>query len=110
MNVTRVNHGSHSVVTVTGRLDTDTAPDFEQTCARWIDEGSPRLLFDFSTLFYVSSAGLRGLFAVAKKASAAGGAVAGYGATGAVKDVFHFASFEEVVPMGEDAASALALI
>ena len=110
MNVTRINHGSHSVVTLTGRLDTETAAAFEETCARWIDEGSARLLFDFSTLYYVSSAGLRALFAVAKKASGAGGAVAAFGATGAVRDVFHFASFEEVVPMAADAASALALL
>ena len=110
MNVTRVNHGSHSVVTLTGRLDTETAPAFEETCGRWIDEGSARLLLDFSTLFYVSSAGLRALFSVAKKATGAGGGVAGYGATGSVKEVFHFSSFEEIVPLGEDAASALALL
>jgi anti-anti-sigma factor len=110
MNVTRVNHGSHSVVTLTGRLDTETAPAFEETCCRWIDEGSARLLIDFSTLFYVSSAGLRALFAVAKKATGAGGGVAGYGATGAVQEVFHFASFAEIVPLAEDASSALALL
>jgi anti-anti-sigma factor len=110
MNVTRVNHGSHSVVTLTGRLDTETAPAFEESCCRWVDEGSSRLLLDFSTLFYVSSAGLRSLFSVAKRATAGGGGVAGYGATGAVQEVFHFASFTEIVPLAEDAASALALI
>jgi anti-sigma B factor antagonist len=110
MNVTRVNHGSHSVVTVTGRLDTETAGAFEETCGRWIDEGSSRLVFDFSTLFYVSSAGLRALFTVAKKASKEGGAVAAFGASGSVQDVFHFASFEEIVPMAADAAAALGLI
>ena len=110
MNVTRINHGSHSVVTLTGRLDTETAPAFEETCGRWIEEGSVRLLLDFSTLFYVSSAGLRALFTVAKKATGAGGGVAGYGATGAVQEVFHFASFSEIVPLAADAAGALALI
>jgi anti-anti-sigma factor len=106
MNVTRVHHGTHSVVTVTGRLDTETGAAFEESCGRWIDEGATRLLFDFTTLFYVSSAGLRALFAIAKKATDAGGAVAGFGATGAVKDVFHFSSFEEIIPMSEDAAGA----
>jgi anti-anti-sigma factor len=110
MNVTRVNHGTHSVVTLTGRLDSDTAPDFEETCGRWIEEGSVRLLLDFSTLFYVSSAGLRALFTVTKKATGAGGGVAGYGATGAVQEVFHFASFGEIVPLAADAPGALALI
>jgi len=40
----------------------------------------------------------------------AGGGVAGYGATGAVQEVFHFASFAEIVPLAEDASSALALL
>ena len=110
MNVTRANHLNHSVVTLTGRLDTDSAPAFEESCGRWIEEGATRILFDFSTLFYVSSAGLRALFAVTKKATGAGGAVAGYGASGAVQEVFHFASFEEIVPLAADVEGALALI
>jgi len=56
-----------TVLAVTGRVDTSTAGDLEETISRTIDGGHRRLLLDFSGVTYISSGGLRVLLATAKK-------------------------------------------
>ncbi len=51
--------------TLTGRLDTVTAPEFEVDLKRSLD-GVSRLILDFSGLEYLSSSGLRVLLAAQK--------------------------------------------
>ena len=51
--------------TLTGRLDTTTAPEFEAELKRSLD-GVDRLALDFSGLEYLSSSGLRVLLAAQK--------------------------------------------
>ena len=65
MTITKDNNGNELKVTVTGRLDTTTAPELEEELRASID-GVENLVLDFEGLEYISSAGLRVLLAMQK--------------------------------------------
>lgn len=52
-------------LTITGRLDTSTAPKLEETLKKSYD-GVTELVFDLANLEYISSAGLRVLLSAQK--------------------------------------------
>lgn len=58
MNVTMNRNGKELTVGIEGRLDTVTAPEFEQKLEPQL-EGVEKLILDLSELKYISSAGLR---------------------------------------------------
>lgn len=59
-------------VALSGALNTDTAPDFEQQLQQVIDGGYQLTVLDMKDLDYISSAGLRVIFKAAKQAGGAG--------------------------------------
>ena len=65
MKVTLDKNGSTLKVSVSGRLDTTTAPELEKTLGSQL-EGIESLTLDFGELAYISSAGLRVLLALQK--------------------------------------------
>lgn len=62
MNISKSTENHNIVLSLTGRLDTTTAPDFQKTLLAEIQPGK-NIILDFSGLAYVSSAGLRSLLA-----------------------------------------------
>ena len=58
-------NGTELTVTITGRLDTTTAPQLEAEFKQSIT-GVEKLVLDFASLEYLSSAGLRVLLAAQK--------------------------------------------
>ena len=65
MNIVKTRENDKMVLSLEGRLDTMTAPALEAEVKGSID-GVKELVFDFETLEYVSSAGLRVLLACQK--------------------------------------------
>ena len=65
MTIEKTTNGSELAIAITGRLDTSTAPELETSLKQSID-GVTKLVFDFSNLEYVSSAGLRVLLSAQK--------------------------------------------
>ncbi len=65
MNIHQEKNGTALVISPEGRLDTMTAPAFEETLKTAM-EGVETLTFDFEKLDYISSAGLRVLLAAQK--------------------------------------------
>lgn len=65
MTIEKTTNGSELAIAITGRLDTSTAPELESSLKQSID-GVTKLVFDFSNLEYVSSAGLRVLLSAQK--------------------------------------------
>lgn len=51
---------------LSGRLDSNTAPDFEKQVQDFLDTPHGHLIFDFHDLDYISSAGLRVVLNTAK--------------------------------------------
>ena len=65
MTIEKNLNGTELTVTITGRLDTTTAPQLEAEFKQSIN-GIEKLVLDFASLEYLSSAGLRVLLATQK--------------------------------------------
>ena len=65
MTIEKNLNGTELTVTITGRLDTATAPQLEAEFKQSIG-GVTKLVLDFAALEYLSSAGLRVLLAAQK--------------------------------------------
>lgn len=65
MNVTKAKEGNTLKVALEGRLDTLTSEELSASLAE--EEGFDTILFDMEKLEYLSSSGLRLLFAYRKK-------------------------------------------
>ena len=59
------NEGNELTIALAGRLDTTTSPELEKELATKLD-GVESLIFDFASLDYISSAGLRVILATQK--------------------------------------------
>ncbi|MFZ2311195.1 MAG: STAS domain-containing protein [Methylobacter sp.] len=98
------------VVTISGRLDAVTAPEFEKRIQELIDSGNIYIVVDFEQLDYISSAGLRGLLLMAKLLSAKGGRACLANVNGNVRSVFDMCGFNTVFKMENSVAEALAVL
>ncbi len=93
MQLENQRRGSSLVVRVSGRLDAVSTPAFEAHCQQALAEGERALILDFGALEYISSAGLRGVLAVAKSLGAEGGEVTLANARGLVREVLDISGF-----------------
>ena len=67
MEITTAARGDATVLSLAGRIDTVSAPVLEQAITRSIENGTRKILLDFSGVSYISSGGLRVLLAAAKR-------------------------------------------
>ena len=65
LNITKNTNASELTVSLTGRLDTTTAPELEKELKASLD-GVPTLTIDMAAREYISSAGLRVLLSAQK--------------------------------------------
>ncbi len=65
MEIKKTKNGNELIITVSGRLDTTTAPMLEAELRQSIS-GVEKLVFDFGELEYLSSAGLRVILSAQK--------------------------------------------
>ena len=72
MEIRKEMNGTTLTVALEGRLDTVTAPDLEAVLKEELDKAEA-LVFDFSKLEYISSAGLRVLLSAHKAMASKGG-------------------------------------
>ncbi len=80
-------------IKVEGRLDTNTSPELED---EMVFDGANKLVFDFSGLEYISSAGLRILIAAQKAMLSKGGTMEIVGPNDAVRSVFEITGCTEI--------------
>ncbi len=107
MNLELNKQDNTAVVSVEGRVDTLTAPAFEQKMLEWIDGGENRLVLDLSKMEYISSAGLRAFLVTAKRAKANGGGLACCCLQDMVRRVFEVSGVSSVIPVYPSADEAL---
>lgn len=108
MNIQTNKETNGVVVTVTGRLDAVTAPDYENRLNELIAGAETGFVVDFEQLEYISSAGLRALLATAKRLKTKGGQIRFANVKGAVKEVFDISGFGSIFQMDDSVAASLA--
>ncbi len=95
MNINLNKDGSTAKIALEGRLDTNTAPELENTIGEL--DGITEIDFDFSDLVYISSAGLRVLLAAQKKMNAADGKMVIRNPNELITEVFEATGFDEIL-------------
>ena len=95
------------VLLVSGRMDAESAPQFEEKCRACIAEGITVLVVDLGELTYVSSMGLRSFVFIAKTLQQRGGALRICGLKGLVKQVFEITGLLGIFPVYESLEAAL---
>lgn len=108
MQISLRDQADVKVVAFEGNLDTNTAPDAESCLNELISEGATKVVVDFGSLDYISSAGLRVLLATAKKMRASGGSLRMCGLNEAVQEVFDISGFSSIFHLHVDEGEALA--
>ena len=100
--------GELIVLALSGQLDSKTAPELEREVGKALGKTGRAVLFDFTDLEFVASAGLRIVIMVGKRLAADGGAIALCGLNPSVREVFEIAGFAKLFPILPDRRAALA--
>ncbi|MDD5630361.1 MAG: STAS domain-containing protein [Elusimicrobia bacterium] len=100
--------GSAVVVSVSGRIDAVTAPEFESRFAEILGQGDTRFIMELSGLEYISSVGLRAMLSAAKRVGQLPGKLAFIGLQGYPREVFQMAGFLSILTVFPSEAEALA--
>ena len=95
MNIEKKINAESATLIVSGRLDTQTAPELENELDSVL-AGIKELTFDFKELEYVSSAGLR-VILKAQKAMNAQGSMKLTGVNDSIMEVFDITGFLDIL-------------
>ena len=107
MNIESRKDGNRIVVSVAGRMDAVSAPEFDRKSDELLAEGLTAFVLDFSGLEYISSAGLRSLLVLGKKLSAKKGKLVIASVKDVVKEVFTISGFGAIFTMADSVEAAL---
>ncbi len=99
-----------TIVSIAGRLDAVTAPEYEKKVSGLINTGNSCIVVDLEQLDYISSAGLRALLITAKLLKAKDGRVRIANIRGPVREVFTMSGFNTIFPMDDSVADSLAAL
>lgn len=95
---------------ITGRLDAESSILAEKQVRDILDEGKTRILFDFSELEYISSAGLRVILMAIKDLRTRDGKVALCSLNEYVQEVFDVSNFASIIPITASTEEGIALL
>ena len=96
------------VLTLTGRLDSSTAPEFGRRLNALVERGETKVAIDFAGLDYISSAGLAALLAATKALRAKRGDIVLAGVNDRIRQVFQMSGFVSLYRMFPNIAAATA--
>ena len=96
LNITKKQEGEALTVGLEGRLDTNTAPDFQSEMLPLLG-GLSRLTLDFEKVDYVSSAGLRVLLILEQELEEQGKTMELCHVNEIIRDVFDVTGFLDIL-------------
>ena len=99
-----------TIIALTGRVDSTTAPALEAHVARVARAAVIRMVVDFSGVEYISSAGLRVMLVLAKRAREQRGALAICSLGDSVRQVFELAGFLPLFVVTPSRSAAVAAV
>ncbi len=108
MEIDVTKEGNTVVISLTGRMDAVSAPQFDRTLDDLLAQGDRRLIINFETLEYISSAGLQSILALAKRLETVDGSVVLCNLSGPVKEVFDISGFSCIFNIFENLEDAKA--
>lgn len=110
MHITVEEAGGVCLLIPQGRLDSVSAPEFDQVIDQNLAQEQRAFLVDFTQLEYISSAGLRSLLMLAKKLKPMQGKLALCGLSALIEEVFEVSGFKQLFSICADRSQALELL
>ncbi len=89
--------GDLLILRLSGRLDAVSSPSAERVIFDYINNEKHKIIFDFSGIDYLSSAGLRMLLCVSKKLKSLSGKLVIFGIHPHVMDILKMSGFDHVL-------------
>ncbi|MFW6189959.1 MAG: STAS domain-containing protein [Planctomycetota bacterium] len=93
-------------VSLSGRLDIDTAPELRHVLNRYVEDEVPALILDLSGLDYMDTSGLATVVEAHSRLDGHGGRVVLCGLSGSVLEVFTMNEVAGIFTIVEDAEAA----
>jgi anti-anti-sigma factor len=91
--------GTATVVSVSGRIDTISAPEFQKRIEEALAQAQNSLCLDFGQIEYLSSAGLRSILVLANKAKSSDVDFCCCCLQDMVRRVFDLSGFTKMIPV-----------
>lgn len=110
MDINKEQVGDAYVVSPTGRLDGIYSTAFAKEVGELIAGAHPKILIDFAEIDFVTSAGIRAVLLLMKKAKASGAAFALCGVNDQVREVLDATGLESIIPIYPDRTEGLAAL
>lgn len=107
MEISITKEKNVSIVSVKGRLDAISSPEFSEKMVELMKNGEKAFIIDFGGLDYISSAGLRSILAATKSLKEKNGHLAICALKDVVKEVFEVSGFSAIIPIRDSVDSAL---
>lgn len=98
MEVSEKRQDGVVVLSLKGRLDSNTSWDFEKTLLEMLQGGETRFVLDFSELDYISSAGLRVLLKAVKELKRTDGRLCVCALKEYIREIFSLSGFLSFLP------------
>lgn len=98
------------VVSLSGRIDSTAAVEFEEQMIEIIDQGNNTMVVDFLNIQFISSAGLRVLLLAAKKVKPYGGKLYLCNMSKDVREVFDISGFSSIFDIHDSVSDAVKAI
>ncbi|MCQ2181001.1 MAG: STAS domain-containing protein [Bacteroidales bacterium] len=97
MNVNITKDGAKTLVTLSGRLDTTNADQFQTDITPLMEDSNPDIELDCTDMEYTSSQGLRLFLMLQKSVSSKGGSMVMTNMKPQVKEVFDITGFSNII-------------
>ncbi len=95
------------IITVSGRVDAESSPQFDENCKKWIIREDELVILDLGGLDYISSSGLRSLLFTAKRIKSWGGRMILVSVHGSVREVLEISGLLSLFKVSDTVESAL---
>lgn len=92
----KITDGDITIITISGRLDTNSSPEFEKVIEPVISGSVSNLALDCNALQYISSSGLRLFLMLQKNISQKKGALVLRGLSPEIKEIFNITGFSAI--------------
>ena len=106
MNVQIETEGQAIILVLSGRVDSAVAKAFEESVLGSFNEGA-KVIIDFESLDYISSAGLRVILMAAKKLKSSAGILYLCSMKPHIKEVFDISGFSSMLSIQDTRKQAL---
>ena len=107
MDINHVKEGEITIVTVNGRLDGTTARVADKTNKKLLKRDCLRMIFDFSTLDYLSNGGLEVIMEATKELRRKEGQIVLCSLSNLVKEIFEVSGINSLIPITESLESGI---